>query len=150
VRRPHAGVSALLDGVAELAAEQGRFDPDDRERQLGDLLDVLDRARACYRAVARLTMLAGCRVRWFARRWVATRVDGLPAARVTPALTTVRQDVVQKGTIAAAELVAAVRGRRAGNAPPVHHHVLPAGLVVRETTAPPVDAVHATFGAFVG
>jgi hypothetical protein len=42
----------LLDGVARLAAEQGRFDPGDRERQLGDLVDVLDRARVFYRAVA--------------------------------------------------------------------------------------------------
>jgi hypothetical protein len=28
--------------------------------------------------------------------------------------------------------------------------MLPAELVVRETTAPPVDAVHATIGTFVG
>ena len=41
----------LLDGLQELAAEQGRFDPDDRARQLGDLVEVLDRARAFYRAV---------------------------------------------------------------------------------------------------
>ena len=31
----------LLDGVEELAAEQGRFDPGHRERQLGDLVAVL-------------------------------------------------------------------------------------------------------------
>jgi DNA-binding LacI/PurR family transcriptional regulator len=72
------------------------------------------------------------------------------ARRASPALTTVRQDVVLKGTTAAAELVAAVRGRRAGTEPPIHHHVLPAELVVRETTAPPLDAVHATIGTFVG
>src|SRR6185312_5870380 len=76
--------------------------------------------------------------------------DSPLASRITPALTTVRQDVVAKGTTAAAELVAAVRGRRAGTAPPVHHHVLPAELVVRESTAPPVDVVHATIGTFVG
>ena len=40
--------------------------------------------------------------------------DSPLASRVTPALTTVRQDVVAKGTAAAAELVAAVRARRAG------------------------------------
>jgi hypothetical protein len=41
----------LLDGLQELAAEQGRFDPDDRARQLGDLVAVLDRARTFYRGV---------------------------------------------------------------------------------------------------
>ena len=51
----------LLDGLEELAAEQGRFDPDDRERQLGDLVAVLDRARAFYRSVDRsfLTAIEG-------------------------------------------------------------------------------------------
>ena len=33
-------------------AEQGRFDPGHRERQLGDLVAVLDRARAFYRSVS--------------------------------------------------------------------------------------------------
>lgn len=43
---------ALLDGVHELATEHGRFDPHEHDRQLGDLDDVLDRARTYYRAVA--------------------------------------------------------------------------------------------------
>jgi DNA-binding LacI/PurR family transcriptional regulator len=60
------------------------------------------------------------------------------ARRLGPALTTVRQDVVEKGTRAAAELLTAVRARRAGDEPPVAHHLLPTELVVRETTAPPV------------
>jgi hypothetical protein len=42
----------LLDGVEELAGEQGRFAPGHRERQLGDLIAVLDRARAFYRSVS--------------------------------------------------------------------------------------------------
>ena len=42
----------LLAGLEGLAVEQGRFDPDHREGQLGDLVAVLDRARAFYRAVA--------------------------------------------------------------------------------------------------
>ena len=42
----------LLDGVEELAGEQGRFAPGHRERQLGDLVAVLDRARAFYRSVS--------------------------------------------------------------------------------------------------
>jgi hypothetical protein len=43
---------ALLDGLRDLVAEHGRFDPAHRGEQLGDLLGVLDRARAVYRAVA--------------------------------------------------------------------------------------------------
>jgi len=41
----------LLDGLQELAAEQGLFDPANRELQLGELVAVLDRARAFYRDV---------------------------------------------------------------------------------------------------
>ena len=41
-----------LDALQELAQEQGRFDPDERERQVGDLVAVLDRARTVYRSVA--------------------------------------------------------------------------------------------------
>jgi hypothetical protein len=41
-----------LDLLQELADEQGLFDPHDRERQFGDLVTVLDRARAFYRSVA--------------------------------------------------------------------------------------------------
>jgi DNA-binding LacI/PurR family transcriptional regulator len=63
--------------------------------------------------------------------------DGPVARRIRPALTTVRQDVVEKGTRAAAELVAVVRGRRAGDDPPIRHYVLPTELVVRASTAPP-------------
>lgn len=67
--------------------------------------------------------------------------DDTPLARRTsPALTTVRQDVVGKGTLAASELVAAIRGRRAGDEPPVRHHVLATELVVRASTAPPERA----------
>jgi len=40
-----------LDLLQELAQEQGRFDPAERERQFGDLVAVLDRARAFYRSV---------------------------------------------------------------------------------------------------
>ena len=40
-----------LDLLQELAQGQGRFDPAERERQFGDLVAVLDRARAFYRSV---------------------------------------------------------------------------------------------------
>jgi DNA-binding LacI/PurR family transcriptional regulator len=76
--------------------------------------------------------------------------DSPLARRCTPALTTVRQDVVAKATAAAAELVAAVRARRADDEAPIRHHLLPTELVLRETTAPPADAVHGTNGTFVG
>jgi hypothetical protein len=53
VARPEAArwCLRLLDGLAELVAEHGRFDPARRDEQLGDLLAVLDRARAVYRVV---------------------------------------------------------------------------------------------------
>ena len=41
-----------LDLLQELAREQGRFDPDAREQQCGDLVEVLDRAREFYRSIA--------------------------------------------------------------------------------------------------
>ncbi len=76
--------------------------------------------------------------------------DSPLARRLTPALTTVRQDVVAKGSTAAAELLAAVRARRVGDAAPARHHMLATELVLRETTAPPADAVGGTNGTFVG
>jgi hypothetical protein len=42
----------LLDGVERLAREHGHFAPATREAHLGDLLAVLDQARAVYRRVA--------------------------------------------------------------------------------------------------
>jgi hypothetical protein len=42
----------LLDSLQELAAEQGRFDPGEKDRQFGDLKAVLDRARSFYREVS--------------------------------------------------------------------------------------------------
>ena len=63
--------------------------------------------------------------------------DAPSARRARPALTTVAQDVVGKGELAAAELVKAVRARRAGRPQRVRHHLLRTELVVRESTAPP-------------
>jgi DNA-binding LacI/PurR family transcriptional regulator len=76
--------------------------------------------------------------------------DSRLARRLTPALTTVRQDAVAKGSTAAAELVAAIRARRVGDAAPARHHLLATELVLRDTTAPPADAVGGTNGTFVG
>jgi DNA-binding LacI/PurR family transcriptional regulator len=63
------------------------------------------------------------------------------ASHITPALTTVAQDVHTKGRSAAALLVAEIATRR-GDAspeepPPPKHVVLPTSLVVRSSTAPP-------------
>lgn len=54
VARPDAArwCLALLDGVQDLAVEHGRFDPARRDAQFGDLVRVLDRARAFYRGIA--------------------------------------------------------------------------------------------------
>ena len=47
------------------------------------------------------------------------------------------QDVVAKGTLAATELITAVRRRRAGEPERARHHLLPAELVVREELGAP-------------
>ncbi len=53
VARPDAArwCLRLLDGLQELVTEHGRFDPARRDEQLGDLVAVLDRARAVYRPI---------------------------------------------------------------------------------------------------
>ena len=62
--------------------------------------------------------------------------DSSLAQRLAPPLTTVAQDVVAKGTLAAEELIKAVRRRRAGEPDRVRRHLLPTELVVRGTTGP--------------
>ncbi|HKQ43451.1 MAG TPA: LacI family DNA-binding transcriptional regulator, partial [Pseudonocardia sp.] len=59
--------------------------------------------------------------------------DSSIARRLNPPLTTVRQDVDAKGSLAAAELIKAVRRRRAGEPDRVRRHLLPTELVVRGT-----------------
>jgi DNA-binding LacI/PurR family transcriptional regulator len=61
------------------------------------------------------------------------------AARMRPALTTVRQDVTAKGHAAAAALAVAIEASRAGSAPRVRHVMLPTEFVVRDSTAGPPD-----------
>lgn len=58
--------------------------------------------------------------------------DNPLAARIRPALTTVRQDVEAKGRHAAAALTAAIRQE-----PEIQHLFLPTRLIVRDSTAPP-------------
>ena len=72
------------------------------------------------------------------------------ARRLTPPLTMVRQDVVAKGEPSGSGTVATIRARRMGHAAPARRHLLATELVLRETTAPPADAVHGTNGTFIG
>ncbi len=63
--------------------------------------------------------------------------DNPLAARMRPALTTVRQDVTAKGNAAVSELRQVLERSRAGSAAKAKRIVLPAELVVRSSTAPP-------------
>ena len=63
--------------------------------------------------------------------------DSPMAARMRPALTTVRQDFAAKGKVAAAELTGALAAPRSEVRRRARHHVLPTELVVRASTAPP-------------
>ena len=134
-----AGVVPVVRHVDPTAAEQQVF------TAARELLTAADRPTAvlCFSDA-----LAGEVVRAAAEVGVAVPgelsvvgFDDSPLARqVGPGLTTVRQDVVEKGTRAASELVAAVRARRSGDDPPVRHHVVATELVVRGSTAPPAGA----------
>jgi DNA-binding LacI/PurR family transcriptional regulator len=66
--------------------------------------------------------------------------DSPLARRLRPQLTTVRQDVREKGRVAAAALRVAMAHHRAGTTAPAEHVVLPTELVVRESTAAPREA----------
>jgi DNA-binding LacI/PurR family transcriptional regulator len=63
--------------------------------------------------------------------------DSPLAARMRPALTTVRQDVLAKGRAAAAALTRAIAETRAGAQVTPDHLLIPADLIVRDSTAPP-------------
>ncbi len=63
--------------------------------------------------------------------------DSPLARRLRPQLTTVRQDVAEKGRLAAAALRSAIAQRRERTTETVEHVLLPTELVVRESTAAP-------------
>ena len=63
--------------------------------------------------------------------------DSPLARRMHPQLTTVRQDVLEKGRISAAELRRVMAATREGRTPRTKHIELPTELVVRDSTAPP-------------
>ena len=62
--------------------------------------------------------------------------DSPMAAQMQPPLTTVHQDVAEKGRAAAAALTEAIRRSRGGAAGEVPHILLPTTLLVRGSTAP--------------
>ena len=62
--------------------------------------------------------------------------DNPLAAQVSPALTTVRQDIAAKGRAAAAALTTAIRHAREGTPAEPEHVLLPTELVVRDSTGP--------------
>ncbi len=62
--------------------------------------------------------------------------DAQIARRVRPSLTTIRQDVVAKGRVAAAQLTTAIERRRRGEVGEPAHVVMPTELVVRYSTGP--------------
>jgi DNA-binding LacI/PurR family transcriptional regulator len=66
--------------------------------------------------------------------------DSPLARRLRPQLTTVHQDVREKGRLAAAALRVALEHRSAGTAGPVEHVVLPATLVIRDSTGSPAPS----------
>jgi DNA-binding LacI/PurR family transcriptional regulator len=63
--------------------------------------------------------------------------DNPLAARMRPALTTVRQDISGKGRAAVGALTAAMSRVKTGRTSRSRHLLLPTELVVRDTTAPP-------------
>jgi DNA-binding LacI/PurR family transcriptional regulator len=66
--------------------------------------------------------------------------DSPLARRLRPQLTTVRQDIAEKGRTSAAELRRVMDAGRAGTKARAKHIVLPTELVVRDSTArPPQD-----------
>lgn len=65
--------------------------------------------------------------------------DSPLATRLRPQLTTVRQDVAEKGRLAASMLIDAMEDRRAGRPTTPRAVTLPTELVVRGSTAPPTS-----------
>ena len=63
--------------------------------------------------------------------------DSSLAGRIRPALTTVRQDIAEKGRTAAAALTVAIGQSRSNVVAETHHVMLPTELIVRDSTAPP-------------
>ncbi len=139
-----AGWLDALDaaGVVPTAANQGLNDEDEAYASAQLLLSQPEPPTAllCYsdvlaRGVVRAVQDLGLDVPGDVS--VVGFDDNPLAARMRPALTTVRQPIEEKGRLAATALSAAIDAAKAGEPIEHHHHVLPTELVVRETTGPP-------------
>jgi DNA-binding LacI/PurR family transcriptional regulator len=132
-------------GARAVYVASPRYEHDDFVRAARVLLDLPDRPTAvlCFSdaiAAAVLQEAADRGLRVPADLSVVGFDDNPLARRLRPALTTVRQDSRQKGRAAAAALTAVIAagGSRHGDA---SHVLLPADLVVRDSTGPvPADA----------
>lgn len=129
-------------GVTPLVARQPGADPEQPRAAARLLLDRPDRPTAvlCFsdataHGVLRAAVDLGIDV---PRELSVVGFDDNPlAAQLRPALTTVHQDIEAKGEAAAAALISAIADARAGTAHVPRHSVLPAELLIRDSTAPP-------------
>ena len=149
LRGAHVAHERLLGWLEELDAVGARptimVGPYTPEQSVADqLLEGADPPTAvlCFSDAIALTVVEAARRRGLdvPRDLSVVGFDDAPmAARVTPGLTTVAQDVDAKGRAAADLLVAEMAARRDGTAPTgtPQHVVLPTSLLVRGSTAPP-------------
>ncbi len=134
-----AGIDPV-DQRIRIADSAHRFhteDVDDGRALLGDLLEAGVTAVFCYNDMIAVGALLACRERGIAvpESLSIAGFDDIDAAQyVTPALTTVRQPMLQLGRHAM-EMLLTLLDRGA-----VETHALPAELVVRKSTAAPCEA----------
>jgi DNA-binding LacI/PurR family transcriptional regulator len=143
-RERHLGWLDGLDraGIAATVVEAPTHSELDAETVALDLLAPDDRPTAvlCYSDVLAIGVIRAARELGLdvpADLSVVGFDDSPAATRHDPQLTTIRQDVVEKGRAAAAALAAAIAAEADGRAVEPTHVLLPTELVVRDTTAPP-------------
>lgn len=128
-------------GITPLVARQPGTDPDEPRAAARLLLDRPDRPTAilCFSdATAHGVLRAAEELNIDVPRELSVvGFDDNPlAAQLRPALTTVHQDIEAKGHAAAAALTAAIADTHAGITHVPRHLVLPAELVIRDSTGP--------------
>ncbi|WP_205751977.1 LacI family DNA-binding transcriptional regulator [Cryptosporangium phraense] len=128
-------------GIVPVATRQRNDSVEETAAAARLLLDRDDRPTAvlCFSDVIALRLIQSARTMGIRvpKDLSVVGFDDHPlAGTFRPALTTVRQDVHAKGRAAAEALTAALRGAEV----PEPHVVLPAELVIRDSTAPPPPA----------
>jgi DNA-binding LacI/PurR family transcriptional regulator len=129
-------------GIEPLVAQTEANSDDEATEMARLLLDRDDRPTAvlCYSDVLALGVIRAARELGLAVPHDVSVVgfDDSPVAhRSDPRLTTIRQDVAEKGRIASAALTTAIERARTGSKARARHVTLPTELLVRESTAPP-------------